>query len=69
LAEFLKEVKSRVPDKTDISILLAPDVSYQTLVTAMDTARSYQTVVVASVVEAELFPDISIGDAPKLVKP
>lgn len=66
LSKFLQEVKSQVPEKTDISILLEPDVSYQVLVTAMDTARSYETVVVASLVQAELFPDISIGDAPGL---
>lgn len=68
LSDFLRSVKSRVPDKTEISILLEPEVSYQALVTAMDTARSYDTVVVANVVEAELFPDISIGDAPAASK-
>lgn len=66
LSLFLRDVKNRVPEKTEISILLAPDTSYQTLVTAMDTVRSYETVLVASVVEAELFPSISIGDAPSV---
>ena len=64
LSLFLQAVKSRVPEKSDISLLLEPNIDYQSLVTTMDTVRSYQTVVVASVVEAELFPDISIGDAP-----
>lgn len=68
LSEFLQSVKSRVPDKTEISILLESEVPYQALVTAMDTARSYEAVVVANVVEAELFPDISIGDAPGVAK-
>ena len=64
LSEFLQQVKSRIPERTDISILLEPEIPYQSLVTAMDTVRSYKTVVVASVVDAELFPDISIGDVP-----
>ncbi|MFD2228719.1 ExbD/TolR family protein [Alkalimarinus sediminis] len=66
LRELLKQLKARIPDKKDISLLAEKDTSYQTLVTAMDTVRSYPAVVAASVVEAELFPDISIGDAPEL---
>jgi hypothetical protein len=31
----------------------------------MDTVKSYQTVVVASVAEVELFPQISLGDINK----
>lgn len=69
LSEFLQAVKSKLPDKKDIAILLEPEVSYQALVTAMDTARSYKAVVVSSVVDAELFPDISIGDAPSVDTP
>ena len=51
-------------DKKDLSLLLEPDIDYQTIVTLMDKARSYKAVVVASVVNAELFPEISLGDAP-----
>lgn len=43
---------------------VGPDIDYQTLITAMDTVRSYQAVVAASVVEGELFPDVSLMDAP-----
>jgi biopolymer transport protein ExbD len=64
LQATLKQLKARLPDKKDITILAEKDVSYQTLVTVMDTVRSYKAVVAASVVDAELFPDISIGDAP-----
>ncbi len=66
LSSVLQQLKTRMPDKTDITLLLEEDVDYQTLVSAMDTTRSYKAVVAASVVEAELFPDISIGDAPRL---
>ena len=51
-------------DKNDIVILLAPNVEYQTLVSAMDTVRSFKAVVAANLVDAELFPLISLGDAP-----
>lgn len=66
LVDLLKQIKTRVPDKTEITLLLSENIDYQTLVTAMDKTRSYPAVVAASVVDAELFPDISIGDAPIL---
>ena len=66
LVTLLKQIKARIPDKTEITLLLAENIHYQTLVTVMDKTRSYSTVVAASVVDAELFPDISIGDAPNL---
>lgn len=66
LVALLKQIKARVPEKTEITLLLSENIDYQTLVTAMDKTRSYPAVVAASVVDAELFPDISIGDAPVL---
>ncbi|WP_250658401.1 ExbD/TolR family protein [Alkalimarinus coralli] len=66
LQDILKQLKARLPDKKDISLLAEKETSYQTLVTAMDTVRSYPAVVALSLVEAELFPEISIGDAPDL---
>lgn len=70
LASYLKDLKRTLQqkdiDKRNITILSEPDVDYQTIVTAMDTVRSFKAVVAASVVEAELFPDISLGDAPLL---
>jgi hypothetical protein len=35
----------------------------------MDTARSFKAVVAASVVDAALFPQISLGDAPQGGRP
>lgn len=68
LATVLQEVKRQLSekgiDKRDIFILSQPDTDYQTLVRAMDTVRSFKAVVAASVVDAELFPEISLGDAP-----
>lgn len=64
LQRVLREIKRRVPDKTDVILEVGPEVDYQTLVHAMDTVRSYPAVVAASVVEGELFPDVSLMDAP-----
>ncbi|MBW4933362.1 ExbD/TolR family protein [Marinobacter sp. F4206] len=65
LRQVLQQIKRRVPDKTDIVLEVGPDIDYQTLVTAMDTVRSYPAVVAASVVEGELFPDVALMDAPE----
>jgi len=61
----LKQIKARFPDKTNATILAEPKTEYDTLVHVMDAVRSYTTVVDGNVVEGELFPDISIGDAPR----
>ncbi len=66
LSDFLKAVKLRKPEKRDVTILLEPGIEYQHLVTAMDTSRSYKAVVAANLVDAELFPEVSIGDAPEI---
>lgn len=60
LSDFLAQVKVRHPDTREAMILLEPEIDYQRLVDVMDTLR------VARVEQgtAELFPDISIGDAP-----
>ena len=65
LSSALQDVKKNpiFADKTDIVLLPESDVDYQTLVTVMDTARIYPAVVAASLVDAVLFPDISLGDA------
>ncbi|WP_305967186.1 ExbD/TolR family protein [Marinobacter salsuginis] len=64
LKDVMKEIKSRVPDKKDVIIMPSRQTSYQSLVSVMDTVRSYEAVVAGSGVEAELFPEISLGDAP-----
>lgn len=68
LARALKQVKARLPDKNSITILSEPDTSYDTLIQVMDAVRTYQAVLDGEVVTAELFPNISIGDAPKIRK-
>jgi len=64
LTQYLKFVKTKFPDKTDASILLEPDTPYDTLVQVMDRVRVFEAGEGVNTVQAELFPDISIGDAP-----
>jgi biopolymer transport protein ExbD len=68
LSKSLIELKKQVPEKKDITLLAEETTDYQTLVGVMDSVRSYKAVVVASMVDAELFPEISIGDAPELTE-
>lgn len=67
LQEVKRQLKEKTIDKKSITILSEADTPYQTIVTAMDTVRSYKTTIATSVVDAELFPEISFGDAPAAV--
>jgi biopolymer transport protein ExbD len=64
LTEYLKRVKAKFPDKTDATILLEKDTPYDILVQVMDRVRVLEVKQGPTTVQAELFPDISIGDAP-----
>jgi hypothetical protein len=64
LTDYLKRVKAKFPDKTDATILLEPDTPYDTLVQVMDRVRLFESNDGKQTVQAELFPEISIGDAP-----
>src|ERR1700720_4490035 len=64
LTEYLKRVKAKFPEKTDSSILLEPDTTYDTVVQVMDHVRVFEVKQDLNTVQAELFPDISMGDAP-----
>lgn len=63
LSEFMRVVKSKFPQKLDATVLLGPDIAYDVLVQVMDTVRVYE-LPTAPFSKAELFPDISVGDAP-----
>jgi len=64
LSAYLQQVKSKFPDKTDATILLEPDTPYDTVVQTMDRIRVLEVNAGLNVLQYELFPDISIGDAP-----
>lgn len=61
--DILVEIKTRFPDEKNITLLLEPGINYKTLITVMDHVRSADVVQFTSVVNVELFPNISIGDA------
>lgn len=64
LTDKLVELKDRYEEKTDASILLESEIAYDTLVQVMDRVRIAESIEDESIVRRDLFPDISIGDAP-----
>lgn len=62
--EKLKAVKAEYPDMVAATVLLEAETSYDLLVQVMDAVRSYPAHQGLRFVQAELFPEISIGDAP-----
>ena len=64
LGALLAMVKAKYPDEREATVLALPDTPYDALVHLMDTLREGRTVRGTEVVRAELFPVISIGDAP-----
>ena len=63
LSLVMQGVKQQITERRDVLILSGPSVDYQNLVYTMDTVKSFKTVVAANLVEIELFPEISLGDA------
>ena len=72
LGSYLQRIKARFPENQSATILLGPDISYDVLVQVMDTVRvrvlpgdpGKTASPGGSVVRSELFPDVSVGDAP-----
>lgn len=68
LSDVLQETKRLLENsgvrKRDIYLLSEANTDYQTIISTMDTLRSFKAVQAASVVDAELFPEIALGDAP-----
>ncbi len=67
LTAKLKDVKAQFPDELAVTLLLESDVDYEVLVQVMDAVRTYRIDEPGDFSRAELFPEISIGDAPVLV--
>ena len=64
LNALLHQVKARYPDTRAATVLARPDTPYQLLGAVMDATREGRTSRGTEVVRAELFPQISLGDAP-----
>ena len=65
LNNVLKQVKVSYPEKINITILSQQNSSYGSLIKTMDSVRVFNAVEDGELVQVELFPNISIGDAPK----
>lgn len=63
LSSLMQQLKQRFPDKQDATVLSEPDTAYDVLVQTMDAVRSARTAG-KNGSATELFPDISVGDAP-----
>ncbi len=64
LQTLVQQIKTKFPDKLEATVLAEPNTSYDTLVQVMDAMRAGRMAQGDKVVRAELFPNISIGDAP-----
>lgn len=64
LSSFLQDVKARYPAVLAASVLLESDIPYDVLVQTMDNVRVWQNRQGVGLQNVELFPDISVGDAP-----
>lgn len=65
LQELKRHLRAKDADRRNINFLIDENTPYAQIITAMDTVRSYQSVVAASVVDAELFPDVAFVDLPE----
>ncbi|WP_188151053.1 ExbD/TolR family protein [Teredinibacter waterburyi] len=65
-ADVLIEIKRRFPDEKGIALLLDSNVPYKVMIQVMDRVKSADVVNITSLQTVELFPNISIGDAPTL---
>ena len=68
LHALMQTIKAKFPQTMAATVLAQPDTSYDVLVQVMDAVRDANPAVAsAKAVRTELFPDISIGDAPIIV--
>jgi biopolymer transport protein ExbD len=65
LSTLMQQIKAKFPDTRTATVLAQPDTPYEALVQVMDAVRDTSPVVAGpKAARLELFPDISIGDAP-----
>jgi biopolymer transport protein ExbD len=69
LSALMHQIKARFPDKNEATVLAEPNTPYDHLVHVMDAVRVGTTTRGTAVVRADLFPSISVGDAPVRTTP
>lgn len=62
VAALLREIKARLPEEQNITLLLEAGVPYEVLIAVMDAVRTDSTA--RGKQPTDLFPNISLGDAP-----
>lgn len=62
--EYLQGLKTKYQDISHATILLEPNITYDVLVQIMDAVRVAEVEKEGEKIFADLFPDISVGDAP-----
>lgn len=65
-SDLLVEIKKSLPSEQGITLLMEPEIAYDNVVKIMDAVRIAPAEARASGLPRELFPLISIGDAPIL---
>ena len=65
LNRVMQQIKAKFPEERGATVLAQSDTPYNTLVQIMDAMREGHTAQGTQVVKAELFPALSIGDAPR----
>jgi biopolymer transport protein ExbD len=69
LSTLMQTVKQKFPETRTATVLSEPDTSYDVLVHVMDAVRAGRTNNGGpKLVRVELFPDVSVGDAPLRTK-
>lgn len=64
LQALKRELQAKGADRKNINLLVPNETPYHIIVSTMDAVRSFQAVIAADVVEAELFPEVAFGEAP-----
>ena len=66
LTEHLSRIKQQFPTKDEATVLVEPYIPYEIVVTVMDRVRvaEERDAVLNRVNRVELFPHVSVGDAP-----
>ena len=66
LTEYLHGLKGQYPDKKDATLLIEPEIPYEDVIHVMDALKEKRVAQPGQSTpqKIELFPDVSVGDAP-----
>lgn len=65
LTDLMVLIKNRLPQEQSATLLLEPDIRYDTVIQVMDAVRLATSEHTGDTKDRELFPAISLGDAPR----